>query len=247
MRCGPSWEKKDKHLSEEESASGELGSIWDNVAVDPATKLIVSLVQGPSRDQETCDELVEDFAARTGHKPPDLTTTDEHAPYKKALLKTYGKEYRPRRRAKVGRKRKPKKRWPGGATYATVKKTRKKGRVVLVRRELVLGTEEDLVAALEASPCSKTINTSFVERSNGTSRHFNSRKQRDTCAFSKQLVEHKAMSWLVLTHYNFCWKHRMLRVSLGGQRYTQRSPAVAAGIVDHIWTVEELLTRQVLS
>jgi len=216
------------------------------VAVDPATKLMVSLVQGPSRDQATCDELVEDFAARTGHKPPDLSATDEHAPYKNAFLKTYGKEYRPRRRAKVGRKRKLKKRWPEGAVYVTVKKTRKEGRVVHVRREIVLGTEEDLVAALEASPCSKTINTSFVERNNGTSRHFNARKQRNTYAFSKRLAEHKAMSWLMLTHHNFCWKHRMLRVSLSGQRYAQRSPAVAAGIAEHVWSVEELLTRQVL-
>lgn len=240
-------QKKDKHLTEEERASGEVGSIWDHVAVDPATKLMVSLVQGPSRDQETCDKLVEDFADRTRHEPPDLATTDEHAPYKNSFLKTYGHDYRPRRRAKVGRKRKVKKRGPTGMVYATVKKTREKGRVVLVRRELVLGTEADLAAALEASPCSTTINTSFVERNNGTSRHFNSRKQRDTYAFSKQLAEHEAMSWLMLTHYNFCWKHRMLREKLGGQRYAQRSPAMAAGIADHVWTIEELLTRQVLS
>jgi len=204
-------------------------------------------VQGPSRDQETCDKLVEDFAARTGNEPPDLATTDEHAPYKNSLLNTYGNEYRPRRRSRVGRKRNVKKRAPKGMVYATVKKTREQGRVVHVRRELVLGTEEDLVAALEASPCSETINTSFVERNNGSSRHFNSRKQRDTYGFSKQLAEHEAMSWLMVTHYNFCWKHRMLRVDLGCKRYAQRSPAVAAGITDHLWTIEELLTRQVVT
>lgn len=246
MRCGASWEKKDKHLTEEERASGELGSIWDHVAVDPATKLVVSLVQGPSRDQETCDKLVDDFAARTKREPPSLATTDEHAPYKNSLLNTYGRDYRPRRRSKAGRMRKIKKRGPDGMVYATVKKTREKGRVVDVRVELVLGTKADLTAALEKSPCSKTVNTSFVERNNGTARHFNARKQRDTCCFSKQLTEHVAMSWLMVTHYNFCWANRMLRVSVGKQRYTRRSPAMAAGIVDHIWTVEELLARQVL-
>jgi hypothetical protein len=111
---------------------------------------------------------------------------------------------------------------------------------------LVLGTHHDLVAALEASPCSKTINTSFVERNNGTSRHFNSRKQRDTYGFSKRRIEHEAMSWLMVTHHNFCWKHRMLRVNLGGQRCAGRSPAVAAGITDHVWTIGELLARQVV-
>jgi IS1 family transposase len=247
MRCGASWEKKDKHLTQEEQASGELGSIWDHVAVDPATKLIVSLVQGPSRDQKTCDKLVEDFAARTGGEPPDLATTDEHAPYKNSILNQYGVEYRPRRRSRKGRKCRLRKRGPTGLVYATVKKTRKAGRVVDVRTEVVLGTEDDLVAALEDSECSKTINTSFVERNNGTSRHFNARKQRHTYCFSKQRAEHEAMSWLMVTHYNFCWSHRMLRVSLGDQRYAHRSPAMAADLADHIWTVEELLMRQVLT
>lgn len=215
--------------------------------MDPATKLMVSVVQGPSRDQETCDKLVEDFAARTGHEPPDLATTDEHAPYKNSFLKTYGKDYRPRRRSKVGRMRKPKKRRPGVMVYATVKKTRAQGRVVDVRTEVVLGTEAELAAVLEVSPCSSTVNTSFVERNNGTARHFNARKQRDTYCFSKQLREHTAMSWLMVTHYNFCWNHRMLRVDLGDRRYAARSPAMAAGLADHTWTIDELMTHQVLS
>jgi hypothetical protein len=129
--------------------------------------------------------------------------------------------------------------------YATVKKTREKGRVVHVRTEVVLGTEEDLATALGASTCSKTINTSFVERNNGTARHFNPRKQRDTYCFSKQLTEHIAMSWLMVTHYNFCWANRTLRVRIGKQRYTRRSPAMAAGIVHHVWTVDEMLSHQV--
>ena len=239
-------QKKDKHLTEEEEASGEVGTVWDHVAVDPETKLMVSLVHGPSRDQKACDRLVEDFASRTKRIPPALVTTDEHAPYRNSLLNTYGEDYRPSRRARAGRMRKHKKRVPAGMAYATVKKTREKGRVVKVRRELVLGTVEALEAALHASTCSKTINTSFVERNNGTSRHFNSRKQRDTYGFSKQLAEHEAMSWLTAVHYNFCWRNRMLRVHLGDQRYAQRSPAMAAGITDHLWTVAELLSRQVV-
>lgn len=204
-------------------------------------------MQGPSRDQATCDRLVEDFAARTKREPPDLATTDEHAPYKNSLLKIYGRDYRPRRRSKRGPMRSLKKGRPGVMVYATVKKTRAKGRVVDVRTEVVLGNDAALAAVLELSPCSSTVNTSFVERNNGTSRHFNSRKQRQTYGFSKQLAEHTAMSWLMVTHYNFCWAHRMLRIRSQDQRYTQRSPAVAAGIADHIWTIEELLTRQVVS
>lgn len=208
---------------------------------------MVSVVQGPSRDQETCDKLVEDFAARTRGEPPDLATTDEHAPYKNSLLKVYGQDYRPRRRSRRGRMRNLKKRRPGVMVYATVKKTRAMGRVVDVRTEVVLGTGAALAAVLEASPCSSTVNTSFVERNNGTSRHFNSRKQRDTYGFSKQLAEHVAMTWLMVTHYNFCWPHRMLRVRDDDQQFTKRSPGMAAGIADHIWTIEELLSRPVVT
>ncbi len=246
MRCGASWEKKDKHLTPEEKAEGELGSQWDHTAVDPRRKLVVSLVQGPSRDQETCDRLVEDFADRTGRKPPELVTTDEHSPYKNSLLNTYGKTYRPRRKSKTGQKKKLKKRPPAGMVYATFNKTRENGEVVEVETKLVFGTLTKLGAALDASPCSRHVNTAFVERQNGTARHFNPRKQRKTYSFSKQLLLHLAMTWLAVLFYNYCRAHRTLRVPVSKRIYLLRSPAMAAGTTDHIWTIEELLDWQVL-
>ncbi|MBF0142378.1 MAG: hypothetical protein HQL59_02840 [Magnetococcales bacterium] len=130
--------------------------------------------------------------------------------------------------------------------YATVKKTRKKGRVVEVRTVLVAGSEETLAGVLNASPCSGTVNTSFVERYNGSARHFNARKQRKTYSFSKQSEEHEAMSWLMVTHYNFCWQPRTLRLPLGDRRYRHRTPAMAAGLTDHSWSVMELLCFQLM-
>jgi hypothetical protein len=170
------------------------------------------LVQGPSRDQETCDLLVKDFAERTGHIPPELATTDEHAPYKNSILKVYGKESPPSPEQKPHRKRKLKKIPPPGLVYATVDKTRENGEIVEVETKLVFGTPEELARALDRSPCSSNVNTAFVERQNGSARHFNPRKQRKTYSFSKQLLEHLAMTWLAVFIYNFCWPHRMLRV-----------------------------------
>ena len=186
-RCGHSWEKKDKNCTEEDPSTGEAGSIWDHVATDPASKLVISMVQGPQRDQGTCDRLVKDSADRTKGRPPELATTDEHATYEPSLLEVYGIPYRPRRKSgRRGPKKKLKKRWPKAMTYATVKKTRRKGRVVDVATTLVTGSDETLAKALNASPCSGTVNTSFVERYNGSARHFNARKQRKTYSFSKQ-------------------------------------------------------------
>lgn len=60
---------------------------------------------------------------------------------------------------------------------------------------------------------------------NGTSLYFNARKQRKPCGFStsKQLPEHVAMSWLTVTHYNFCWSNRSLRVEVASQIHSSRS------------------------
>lgn len=54
--------------------------------------------------------------------------------------------------------------------------------------------------------------------------------------------------WLVGTAYNFCWAHESLRLRAigGGRKWQQRTPAMAAGLTDHVWTLEELLRYRVL-
>jgi hypothetical protein len=102
--------KKDKKCDEEERSSGKIVSILNHVAIDYRSKLIVSMIQGPSRDQISSDLLIQDFADRTNHKPTELVTTDEHASYESSLLEIYGISYRPRRKnGKQGRKKKLKK------------------------------------------------------------------------------------------------------------------------------------------
>ncbi|MBF0176892.1 MAG: IS1 family transposase [Magnetococcales bacterium] len=80
--------KKDKNCTEKERFEGEAGSVWDHIAIDPVSKLVVSMVQGSRRDQESSDRLVKDFADRTNNKPLKLVTTDEHAAYEASLLVT---------------------------------------------------------------------------------------------------------------------------------------------------------------
>ncbi|MBF0422955.1 MAG: hypothetical protein HQL73_08185 [Magnetococcales bacterium] len=54
------------------------------------------------------------------------------------------------------------------------------------------------------------------------------------------------MSWLMVTHYNSCWKPHTLRIPIGDQRYRYRTPAMAVGLTDHAWSVMELLSYQLL-
>ena len=74
-----------------------------------------------------------------------------------------------------------------------------------VHRELVLGSQQAVDRALEASVCSRTINTSFVERQRATDQGQNARKARRTYRFSKDWRVHEAMTYFTLYRYNFCW------------------------------------------
>ena len=111
--------------------------------------------------------------------------------------------------------------------YATVTKKRQGGRVVSVDTKQVYGTDDALEAALGSSAVSNAVNTSFVERQNGTDRHLNARKARKTLEFSKDCEHHVYHSWLCVAYYNFCWGHRSLRVETGDREYAHRSPMPA--------------------
>jgi hypothetical protein len=131
---------------------------------------------------------------------------------------------------------------PEDLRYATVRKTREKGRVVEVRRTVVFGTVAILNALLSRSRVSQTIITSFVERQNGTDRGQNSRKARKTHCFSKEWDLHNAASYFVAFSYNFCWPVRTLRIQSSDGQWLPRTPAMAAGLADHVWSTEEWVT-----
>ena len=83
----------------------------------------------------------------------------------------------------------------------------------------------------------------FIERENGTDRHRNARKARKTYRFSKDWRYHEAVTYLSLYCYNFCWPVRTLTIEDGRGERRRRSPAMAAGLADHVWTMSEWLSR----
>ena len=129
-----------------------------------------------------------------------------------------------------------------GLAYAVVEKTRAKGRVVAIATRVVFGTMAAVMAALGMSGASRAINTSFVERQNATDRHRNARKARKTYRFSKDWRSHEAVTYLTLYAYNFCWPVRTLRARGPDGSWQARTPAMAAGLSDHVWTTEEWIT-----
>jgi hypothetical protein len=90
-----------------------------------------------------------------------------------------------------------------------------------------LGVEKTEV---RGCPDPKHISTSYVERQNLTNRMQNLRFTRLTNAFSKKIENHRHALALFYMYYNFGRVHQTLRVT----------PAMAAGVSDHVWTMEEI-------
>lgn len=202
---------------------------------------MVAVVPG-ARTLENAEALVEDFRRRTGGRLMNLMTSDDYPAYETAILHAYGETVTPPRTGKPGRPKAPYKAPPPGLTYATVTKRREKGRVVEVGTRVVFGTIAAVLAALGVSQVSRAINTAFVERENATDRHRDARKARKTYRFSKDWRFHEAVTYLTLYVYNFCWQVRTLTIVDDHGRRVRRTPAMAAGLTDHTWSMREWMT-----
>jgi IS1 family transposase len=200
------------------------------VALDPEHRLVLSVVVG-KRTEENARQLVYEFRERTDGRFVNLMTSDEYPVYAAAIAELYAEPQRPDGSGGP---------LPEWLVYATVHKTRQGNRVVKVDARLVFGTLVSLAAAL-AWAVLGLVNTVFVERSNGTDRHRNGRKVRKTYRFSKDWGAHEAMTYFTLYSANFCWAVRTLREEVAPKRYRQRAPAMAAGLADHVWSLEEWL------
>jgi len=139
-----------------------------------------------------------------------------------------------------GRGRPPTKKRPrAGWQYLQMVKRRQEGRVTGVKAKTIYGDERKVLKLLGGS-------TSYVERTNLTSRHMNGRLVRKTLGYSKELGMLRASSTWEDAVYNLGRALKTLRIEspqeAGNRRWVKRSPAMAAGLTDHIWEIEELLT-----
>jgi hypothetical protein len=231
--------KKEKNCDPDDPSDDDKGDDWDHTAVDAEHRLLLAVVPGP-RCAENCKAVVREVHGRTGGRGAILLTSDGYAPYAGAIEEVYGEWVQPERKPGPGRPPKPRRELPAGLVYATVTKRRQKGRVVEVVRAVVFGVWGLLQAWLGRSEASKTINTSFVERNNATDRQQNGRKRRKTYCFSRSKRMHDRATYFVSYSYNFCWPVRTLGVKRDG-RWRPRTPAMAAGLTDHVWSLHEWL------
>lgn len=171
------------------------------------------------------------------HKP--LFTSDELAHYASLLAEAYHDEVPVPRTGKPGRPKGPEKVLHSDLDYATVHKTRVDGRVVQVARRIIFGDPTRIGKRMEDSP-SQTVNTSYVERLNATLRQMDAHLRRKSLTFAKSLRWLKAKFALVVAWYNLVRPHTTLSRNLD-RSTTPRTPAMAAGLADHPWSVSDLM------
>jgi hypothetical protein len=235
--------KKQKNCDPNDPGGARCGDYWDFVAFDPEHRLVLAVVPG-ARTAANAEAVVDEAKRRPGGTTPALLTGGELPAYATAIETTFSEPVPPPARRGPGRPRVlPERRLPEGLGYATVPKERENGRVAAVETKQVFGTAAALATAPDGSSASRVVNTSFVERHHGTDRGRNARKARKTYRFSKDWQVHEAMTYLTLYSYNFCWCVRTLRFKDEDGRWRDQTPAVAAGLTDHVWTWREWFTR----
>jgi hypothetical protein len=124
--------KKEGHCDPAaDPADARRGDNWDHVALDAESRLVLSAVPG-KRSAANVEALVRDVKRRLGGRVPRLVSTDELAPYEKAVRDAWGVTVAPPRTGRPGRPRKARREPHPDLSYAAVHKTRAKGRVVSV-------------------------------------------------------------------------------------------------------------------
>lgn len=207
---------------------------WIHTALAMGSWFLLWVDFGP-RTQDTAATLIAQVVARVRALP--LFLTDGWKAYPAALLQVVGVVYRPRRRGKVGRKPKPRLVAPKDLFYAQVVKVRDKtGHVVKVSTRVIFGGPRRFFTQLHTWQLGKTIQTAFMERWYGTRRGLVAPLRRRTRCLSWDLTRHRGRVWLLVSLYNFVMPHKSLR-----QGRSQRTPAMAIGLADHVWSSRDYI------
>ena len=215
--------------------------LWLGSAIAVASRLWLGGVVSATRDARLIRSLLERVWA-CGTKQALLLCTDGLLSYPKQALRVF------RVPEHTGRAGHPRMLLPAGLLIAQMVKRYAQRRVVEVERRVMHGAEAAVAATLCATQGAATavINTAYIERLNATFRARLASLTRRTRAGVHHQDTLEAGMWLVGTAYNFCRPHRSLRrpgepAAPPARRWSDRTPAQAAGLTDHPWSVHELL------
>src|SRR5512142_2964994 len=208
------------------------------LAMMVSTRLWVAGVVQVSRDRSLADLLMAQVRRSAQALRPLLVLTDGWAAYPNSIRRAFREKVK--KGAGVGRACLEV--WPQLHMGTVVKRTEKK-RVVAVTRKMAHGRLHQAEKLLQLAAGGSVLNTAFIERLNGTMRErLASLTRKSRHAASRLQALHTGM-YLIGCTYNFCVAHQELsKATHWGKACT---PAMAAGLTDHVWSVGELLSYKV--
>lgn len=230
MPCGPMCATKEKKSYPETDESGQF---WRSTLLDMDSRLRVA--RGIAKDETQASLAVFQTLQRRGHpNAPPPTISDGWGGIDEAMIAVYGliPEY-------GGRGRPPTRKKPGKAWQylQMVKQRDAHGKLTGIKLRVIFGSKAEVLQLLGKS-------TAYIERNHLTSRLFNGRQVRKTLAFSKNVDDYRASAAWEDAYYNLVRPHKSLRLTTTDdpvRKWLSSTPAMAAGLTDHIWTVKELL------
>jgi transposase-like protein len=209
------------------------GIVWMALAMMVRTRLWLAGEVSPHRDMPLIRQLIERVRRCAAHLPL-LICTDGCIAYVRAIRETFRD---PQRTGAHGR---PRLRPWRNVCIAQVVKRYVQRRVVEVERRIVDGTPARVETLRRRSQGDGVINTAYIERLNATFRERLAPLARRCRALARHTRTLQQGMYLIGTVYNFCTPHESLCVAGG-----QQTPAMAAEITDHCWTIRELLSFHV--
>jgi IS1 family transposase/transposase-like protein len=221
---------------------------WVWVAMDPVCKLILAVDVG-DRTLAMAQRLVHQVRQVLALHCAPLFLTDGFREYLTALVTHYGRWVQPERRQAQGPRPKP--RWMPvpGLLYAQVVKRHRRRRIVGVKHRVIFGP----AATIESTLAKRgwKINTAFIERLNLDLRQHVAAVGRRVNTLCKHEAGLHQQLTLFHAYHNFVLPHASLRVPLPEldtipetgsiKRWQSRTPAMAAGLTDRVWSLREVL------
>jgi IS1 family transposase len=217
VECDEIWAycyAKQRNVPDEHQDTFGYGDVWTWTAICADTKLVPSWLVG-ERNMHDCWTFIEDLKGRLRNRIQ--LSTDGHVTYRGVVGVVFG----------------------GEIDWAQLHKHYRTERIAPGRYSPPICTGSTVTRRLGNPDLSK-VSTSYVERQNLTMRMGMRRFTRLTNAFSKKVENLAHAVSLHYCHYNFARVHSSLTITNDDGSTTKRTPAMAAGVADHVWTLREI-------
>ena len=192
------------------------------------SRFLLESIIGP-RTLQTALQLTASVAIYSKDKAPPVILIDDHLPYPQAILQVLGRIKHRRRRNGRGRFKHPGLKPAADLQVGVVKKIRDdRGNLLKVSSKVLFGKKKEIIKRIQKLGIGRKINTSHIERLNGTIRGQQARLIRRTRAGShlEDMLQYSIWLWRDL--YNWTRVHYSL---------LDETPAMALGLADEVWTV----------